>query len=200
MQDEKVKRERTITEHSFHSLLQALADDPAQTGERYEHLRRSLIKYFDWRGSLFPDRDTDETIDRLSRKLADGPTLDDLFTYALGIARNVLLESLRSQEREREAIQNSEILMHDSTREESDLRFRCFETCLEELPAAKKGLIVAYYDGDKQRKIANRKRLAEEAGMPISRLRIQAHRIRQTLEDCIEECLSSTGDGTEFKR
>lgn len=192
MHDRTRKREWVITEDSFRELLQALDPDPERAGNRYEHLRRSLIKYFDWRGSLFSERDADETIDRLSRKLGEGFTFEYLFTYALGIARNVLLESLRVQEREREAIKNSESFRRENINGGPDIRFTCFDSCLDQLPSSKKDLIIAYYDGDKQRKIANRKRLAGEAGIPISRLRIQAHRIRAKLEECIENCLAKT--------
>ena len=54
-----------LTEGSFNRLLEALDPDAERAGERYEHLRRSLIKYFDWRGSFYSERDTDETIDRI---------------------------------------------------------------------------------------------------------------------------------------
>jgi DNA-directed RNA polymerase specialized sigma24 family protein len=181
-----------LTESSFNRLLEALDPDAERAGERYEHLRRSLIKYFDWRGSFYSERDTDETIDRISRKLGEGQVFDDVFSYALGIARNVLLESLRSQKKEREASQNF-VFVSGHAEQEPDSRFTCFEMCLDELPPSKRDLIIAYYDGDKRRKIANRKRLADESGMPISRLRIQVHRIREKLGECIENCLAKNG-------
>jgi DNA-directed RNA polymerase specialized sigma24 family protein len=181
-----------LTEGSFNRLLEALDPDAERAGDRYEHLRRSLIKYFDWRGSFYSERDTDETIDRISRKLGEGQVFDDVFSYALGIARNVLLESLRSQEKEREASQNF-VFINEDTEQEPDPRFTCFDFCLEQLPPSKRDLIIAYYEGDKRRKIANRKRLADESGMPINRLRIQVHRIREKLGECIENCLAKNG-------
>ena len=196
MSNPTLQRTWFLTAESFNKLLEALDGDPQRAAEQYEHLRRSLIKYFTWRGSIYAEQDADETIDRISRKLCEGHVFDDLFTYALGIARNVWLESMRSQEKEREAIQNADFLKSDKNEEEEpDHRFMCFENCLGQLPEANRALILAYYDGDKQQKIANRKRLANEAGMPIARLQIQAHRIREKLEDCIKNCVAKRHSG-----
>jgi len=186
-----LKRDWVLTEDGFNKLLEGLNPDRQRAAEQYEHLRRSLIHYFDWRGSIRAERDADETIDRLARKLCEGHIVD-VHTYALGVARNVALESLREQQKELNSRDVLPLLISDSTNgEDSDRRFDCFEVCLGHLPIAKRDLILAYYDGDKRTKIANRQKLADKTGMPIGRLRIQAHRIREKLENCIEQCLSS---------
>src|SRR5215831_12242937 len=99
-----LKRDWVLTEEGFTRLLEALDSDRDRAAERYEHLRRSLIKYFDWRGSNNSERGADETIDRLARKLSEGNIVDDLHTYALGVARYVHLESLRSESMEQAAL------------------------------------------------------------------------------------------------
>ncbi|HSE99041.1 MAG TPA: hypothetical protein VLD57_12305, partial [Blastocatellia bacterium] len=179
----------------FNKLLASLDPDSHRAGERYEHLRRSLIKYFDWRGSEQPETDADETIDRLARKLYEGVELGDLYSYGLGVARMVALESLRSQERARKTIEQ---LPRPSKEIESGVqsesRIACFDMCLARLDADKRELIVRYYEGDKKAKISERRRLAEQLGMPVARLRIQAHRIRERLEACIKSCLSSESE------
>ena len=195
MRDGALEPNRMLTEDSFNNLLEALDSDRHRAAQGYEHLRRSLIKYFGWRGSIYSERDADETIDRVAHKLGEDIVIDDLYTYSLGVARNVAFESLRAQSKEVASLDESPILINDSKeQEEFDRRFDCFEDCLAQLPAAKRDLILAYYDGDKQAKIANRKRIADEAGIPIGRLRIQAHRIRDTLEQCITNCLSEKVD------
>jgi hypothetical protein len=40
-------------------------------------LRRSLVRFFDWRGAPYPDEAVDESLDRLSRRLAEGQTFHD---------------------------------------------------------------------------------------------------------------------------
>lgn len=185
-----VKSRTELTRESLDLLLQALDADPHGAAERYDHLRRALIKFFQWRQSIQADKNADETIDRIARKLVDGKRIDNIYSYAVGVARNVWLESRRSQERERSAFAASAALTSDPKYDdESNSRLQCFESCLGQLPMEKRNLILAYYEGDKQNKIANRRRLATEAGIPIGRLRIQVHRIRQLIENCMEDCL-----------
>jgi RNA polymerase sigma factor (sigma-70 family) len=186
----RLKQNWSVTEAGFNKLLEALDPDRQRAAEQYEHLRRSLIRYFDWRGCVESERDADETIDRVIRKLSEGPGVDDLHTYALGVARNVALESLRAQQKEKALIDLAP--SNDWTAdEESEFRFDCFENCLGGLAAAKREFILAYYEGSKRTKILNRQKLADRLGIPIGRLRIQAHRIREKLENCIAQCLSA---------
>ncbi len=192
MVNRSLKRDWVLTEDCFNRLLEALDPDRHRAAEQYEHLRRSLMRYFDWRGSIYYERDADETIDRVARKLCEGRLVDELYSYALGVARNVALESLRLQQKEQASVDVSPTVSSNPKEDEDfDLRFDCFESCLAQLPTDKRDLILAYYEGDKRSRIANRQKLADEAGMPIGRLRIQAHRIREKLEKCIEQCFSS---------
>ena len=189
MRNRSLKRNWSLTEAGFNKLLEALDLDRQRAAEQYEHLRRSLIRYFDWRGCVESERDADETIDRVIRKLSEGPGLDDLYTYALGVARNVALESLRAHQKE--TLIDLSPLNVQTLDEDSELRFECFDECLGRLATSKREFILAYYEGSKRTKIVNRQRLAGELGIPIARLRIQAHRIREKLENCIAHCLSS---------
>jgi RNA polymerase sigma factor (sigma-70 family) len=190
-----LKQDWVLSEDAFNQLLASLDANRQRAGDQYEHLRRSLIRFFDWRGSRQPEIDADETIDRVARKLDQGTPIDDVYTYAIGVARLVLLESYRSQEKEQSI---SEPFCLPAPDEEDDQGYKqradCFDVCLAKLPAAKRELIVRYYQGDKRAKIDNRQQLAEHLGMPIGRLRIQAHRIREKLEACIHGCLSSAAE------
>lgn len=190
MANRQLKRDWVLTEDDFNNLLEVLDPDRKRAAEQYEHLRRSLIRYFDWRGSTSAEKDADDTIDRLARKLHEG-AVEDVYAYALGVARNVARESLRVQQKESSSLQSLASLASDPDLDMNlERRFECFETCLARLPAVKQELILSYYQGDKRTKIASRRRMAELAGIPINRLRIQAHRIRERLESCINQCAS----------
>jgi RNA polymerase sigma factor (sigma-70 family) len=185
-----LNKEWALNEEAFHKLLASLDADRQRAGERYEHLRRGLIRFFDWRGSRQSETDADETIDRLARKLDEGAAIDDVYSYAIGVGRLVLLESYRSQEKEQSVSEPFSLPASDEEEDrEYDQRADCFDSCLAKLPADKRELIVRYYQGDERAKINNRQQLAERLGIPISRLRIQAHRIREKLEACIHNCL-----------
>jgi RNA polymerase sigma factor (sigma-70 family) len=130
----------------------------------------------------------------VARKL-DEREIEDIYAYALGIARNVARESLRSQQKESGSFESLASLTSDSPKDlKSERRFECFETCLASLPSDKQELILSYYQGDQRTKIASRRRMADQLGIPINRLRIQAHRIRERLETCINQCVSKTAE------
>src|SRR5262249_7734998 len=75
--------------------------------------------------------------------------------------------------------------------EEED--YQRLDRFLEQLSAADRFLIMEYYRGDGQQKIANSKRLAVVLGIPINALRIRAHRIRATLQSSMLGERISTG-------
>jgi DNA-directed RNA polymerase specialized sigma24 family protein len=74
--------------------------------------------------------------------------------------------------------------------EDGDPLIDCFDKCLEELPPDNKQLIMEYYQEEKRTKIDLRKQLAEQLNIPMNALRIRAHRIRKSLEECIQHCLA----------
>lgn len=188
MANRSPKRDWALTEEGLNSFLEALDPERQRAAEQYEHVRRSLIRYFHWRGSFFPERDADDTIDRAARKLQE-KQVDDVYIYILGVARNVAHESLRSQSKEQAQVAASDSFSEAPADAAFDRRVDCCETCLAYLPAAQRDLVMAYYEGEKQTKIDNRQKLAAKAGIPIERLRIQVHRIREKLETCIKQCL-----------
>lgn len=188
-----LKRDWSLTEVGFNKLLGALDPDRDGAAGQYEHLRRALIRYFDWRGSFSPESDADETIDRVAQKLAEQP-VGDVYAYALGVARNVAHESIRIQSRQAELITSPPQSGNSPVDAAFERRIECCETCLKHLPREQRDLIIAYYEGEKQTKIANRQRLAVKTGVPINRLRLQVHRIREKLETCITQCLETKGE------
>jgi hypothetical protein len=87
--------DRTITAAGLALLLGRLDSDTERAALEYERLRRTLVRFFDWRGISPPDECADETLDRLARRLEEATRIDDVRSYAYGIARIVLLERRR---------------------------------------------------------------------------------------------------------
>jgi DNA-directed RNA polymerase specialized sigma24 family protein len=182
------KKEWALTEHNLAGFLSMLDADPERAGERYEIIRRRLVKFFDWRGSATPEELADETLNRLVRKIDEGEAIRNLSAYIGGMARLVWLEFLKEQERERSAFE--EVRASSRTHSQTDSqRMECFELCLEALLPENRALILDYYRAEKSDKIKLRKQLAEELGTPLNALRIRAHRIRLQLERCVSDCL-----------
>ena len=182
-----------LTQAAFDQLLSALdARDRDEAGAKYLELRQQLRQFFIWRGAGFPEDAADETLNRAAGKLASGEQILDFRSYVFGIAKFVLLERNRSEERKRLAL--AEISAHrtnDETPEKqlTEARLGCLETCLKKLPNADRTLIINYYQGERNAKIVNRKILLEKLNLSASGLRMKTLRLREQLENCLQTCL-----------
>jgi DNA-directed RNA polymerase specialized sigma24 family protein len=181
---------RSINAAGFARLLNRLHADVEQAGQEYERLRRTLVKFFDWRGVPTPEECADETIDRLARKLED-TIVDDLRSYAYGIARLVLME--RRREPVFSSIDGHPALPSvppPSPADEGDRLHDCFELCLADFPEGTRSLVLRYYEGERFAKISNRRQLAASLGLSESALRNRVQRLRDRLEQCVHACVS----------
>ena len=60
---------------------------------------------------------------------------------------------------------------------------------MQRLTADNRKLVLQYYQEEKQAKIDHRKLLAEQLGIALNALRIRAHRIRASLQECVQNCV-----------
>jgi DNA-directed RNA polymerase specialized sigma24 family protein len=197
------KEEWDLTKDAFYKLLLWLDSDHERAGEKYEQIRRRLNKYFEWQGCAYPEEQTDQTINRVAKKLGEGVEVlaADPFRYFSGVARNVVKEYWRHPERAKTEMQDLRSLKYDdqesagSRKVDTERKLECLEECLMSLPTEHRELITEYYKEEKQAKIRTRKRLAERLGIPLNALRIRSCRIRENLERCVTTCLGeSTGE------
>jgi RNA polymerase sigma factor (sigma-70 family) len=181
--------EWTLTEDSFAKFLAHLDQDRERAGEKYETLRLMLVKFFDWRGAHFPEECTDETFNRVARKIDSGEIIRDITTYCRGVARMIFLETLRRPDKKTVSLDELTAIRAESpVLEETNLRRQCFEQCLSDLPAESRQLILEYYKDEGRDKIVNRLSLAETLGIPLNALRSRAQRVRSKLENCVNRC------------
>src|SRR6266542_5193913 len=89
-----------LSEESFFRLLARLNTDPMLAGVEYEKLRARLIYFFERKGCRTPAELSDETINRIARKVEEGLEIEDVFKFSYGVARLVLLEHWRDPKRE----------------------------------------------------------------------------------------------------
>jgi len=184
----------TLTQDSFDRLLIALGGNRDSGGEKYLEIRSNLTRFFEWRGCSFPEDHADETFNRLARKIDEGEEILNPAGYAMGVARLLLLEILKSRQREQTALNEigtaSEAYV--AADDDGEDRLECLRNCLQGLPPDNRDLILQYYQGEKGEKIQNRKKLLEQLGVPVNTLRMRALRLREKLQGCVEECLSRT--------
>lgn len=188
-----------MTQQQFDALLTWLAaDDRGRAGEKYESIRRSLIKIFTWNRCVNAEEMADETINRVVAKVEKLiPTYDgDPALYFYGVAKRLMMECRRSSLTHvpLDAAGDIPAPTPDVGDEEDQETLRreaaCLRHCLDKLPPRDRELILAYYMKDKQAKIDHRKELARRFGMLSNALRVKAYRIRTALEDCIGRCLA----------
>lgn len=195
------KKDWILTEEAFERLLVSLDPNRDQAGRIYENVRRKLIEFFEARGSHSPEDQTDETINRVARKIEEGEDVREPARYFYGVARLVWMELLRLRDKEPVALELvPPVVARDHEEQENmvqerEHRLDCFEVCLGQLPPVNRILIIEYYKEEKALKIEQRKRQAELLSISLNALRLRASRIRADLELCIKSCLGrSTGD------
>ena len=187
-----------LTKEAFDKLMISLDAEPDLAGEKYLIIRRNLVRFFEGRGCPFAEDHADEVINRLARRCSEGETIHDFNGYCYGVARLLLLEIFKEQARETSALAKAryELPLIDCTQynaeelDKSGAQLECLTSCLEKLPSDDRKLVVNYYEGDKQSRIANRKRLTESLGISNQTLRARALRLREKLEGCLSSCLN----------
>lgn len=182
-----MKRESSVTQAAFDSLLAWLDPDRDQAGKKYEQIRQRLIKIFVCRGRNDADELADETINRVTLKaerIAE-EYVGDPALYFYGVAQKVYLESVRK----RAPVAAPPPV---ETSPETEREYECLEKCMKRLSPANRELILDYYQNDKGLKVEDRKRLAERLGIAQNAVRIRAYRIRQALQSCVQKCLEQS--------
>jgi DNA-directed RNA polymerase specialized sigma24 family protein len=170
----------------LHCLLATLDADPRGAAERYETLRTRLVGRFRARGLLAPEDLADETFDRVARRLSEGEHLRDVERYLLGTARLVALEAGRRAarcERLDDEVAGPSPAARDTALDQ-------LAVCLAELPEPARQLLLRYEDGQRGERIAQRRALAHELGIPINALRLRIRRLREKLLTRLSSCVS----------
>src|SRR5882724_2197817 len=98
------RRRWVLTQEAFDGLLASLGEDRESAGERYLEIRSNLIRFFQWRGSPFPEDHADETINRIAKRISEREEIRNPASYFLGVARMLLLEINRERIRQEQAL------------------------------------------------------------------------------------------------
>jgi DNA-directed RNA polymerase specialized sigma24 family protein len=189
-----VRFEWKLTETAFNKLLSSLSPDREEAANRYELLRRKLIRFCESNTSVPADEGADEIINRVTRKLDEGALITNVFAYSFGVAKMVLKEFWKERDRSHSFAGEfpSTTTVNIPVLEDNDeARLRCFDRCLDQLSSESRKLIMDYYREDRHAKIELRKELAQQLSIPLNALRIRVHRLRKALEECCKECLAT---------
>lgn len=181
------------TPQSFEKLLAAFDSDREEAGKIYENIRVKLLRYFERYGVSDVDRYVDITLDRVMRRLDEGEVVVNIMAFILAVASYIRMEAWNEQkhvrEAEQEIIKDFEQKQLDDVSDENP-RQLCFDKCLNDLPIETRILILDYYSAERSAKIRLRRQMAKGLGIEMNALRLRAHRIRLSLETCVQKCVS----------
>jgi DNA-directed RNA polymerase specialized sigma24 family protein len=193
----------TLTPEAFEQLLSCFDSDRERAGQKYENTRRKLLEFFEARGSHTPDEHTDETLNRVARKIVEGEAIGNINNYCYGVAKFLWMEAARKRNKEPIALDDENALstvsgadeeQREQLRQEQERRLECFEECLRKLPEETRVFIVEYYREENGLKIEQRKQQAARLNTTLNALRLRASRLRRELGVCINSCLSRGDD------
>jgi DNA-directed RNA polymerase specialized sigma24 family protein len=168
-----------LQHHELDTLLASLAPSRDEAGEKYEDIRRRLIRYFEGRHCVPADQYVDETIDRVAKRIAAGEHIHsvDPCRYFYGVAKNVCLEELKQRPLRPEGRPPMPILDVAPSP-----RLSCLNSCLSDLTPRARELLEAYYLG-------SRAGLAAREGITPNALRLRIFKEKQKLRTCIARCI-----------
>jgi DNA-directed RNA polymerase specialized sigma24 family protein len=182
-----------LTERALQGLLARLDTNPVVAGEKYEHLRRALLKFFSWHQMPEAESSADETLDRIARRLDAGHTIDDITGFAHGVAKLVSRERQRRAAPMLTAWDERLVANAVASSSEDEVRDACLQHCLAALSPQDRDLIVAYYVGTGRGRIDGRARLAAALGVTENALRLRVQRLRDHLRGCAKQFLGQDG-------
>jgi DNA-directed RNA polymerase specialized sigma24 family protein len=152
------------------ALLAWLAPCREQAGEKYEAIRRDLLRFFASRRCGAVEEHVDDTIDRVARRVAGGEQIrSDPQWYFRGVAKKVFLESFKRRGR----VCDLPPLLHDASAYLRD-RTRGHTDCLRSLPDHSRELLEGYYLDD-------RVALAATLGITPNALRLRVFKEKKKL-------------------
>lgn len=199
MSDAKPPTIRDNSEPPLESLLRLLDSDRDRAGEKYEGLRRKLIKFFEWNCCFPPEDLADQTFERLEQRIGE-VQIRDVAGFAWGIAKNlrqeaqrnaaktVLISDLPGGQDALSGTQDTEKEVHEKIEEER--RFQCLRRCFQSMPVHERKVFLAYHNVEGEH-LQYRQQLARRLGLTIGALRVRVNRSRDDLERCARKCFAS---------
>lgn len=181
-------------------LLRRFDLDATRAWERYEDIRRRLVKFFEWNQCAGAEDLADEVLDRVAAK-SDSEEIREVDKYCFGVARFVCLEAHKKMHRvtPSENLPGGEDSLpdaHDHSEEivnrlYEEKRLTCLRKSLAKLTPSDRDLVIQYYSAEEQKQKVFRRELAKKAGLKMGTLRVRTNRLREQLEQLVKRCLES---------
>ena len=157
-------------------------------GRSYVEMHRRLAAYFARKACRPADDLADETLTRVARRLEEEGTIAGVPAhYCYIVARFVFLEQLRNPGHT--VVPLTRDIPDEKKTGEDEPELSCLDQCLGALSRADRELILQYYAGPSDGRIATRRQLAVRLQVTANALAIRASRLRDRLRHCVGGCL-----------
>jgi DNA-directed RNA polymerase specialized sigma24 family protein len=192
-----LKKDWTADPRALTSLVAWLdADDGDRAdGAGYVAMHGRLASYFARKGCRTPDELADETLTRVARRLQEEGTIAGVapaqFCYIT--ARYVWLEHLRDPAHAPPPVTKdpATAAVSEDDEQERERWLACLDTCLAHLDPDDRQIILDYYAGASNERIARRRELVTRLGTTANALAIKASRLRERLRTCVAACATA---------
>lgn len=184
-----MKKERDPTSEEFEKFLLWLGSNNDRSDSRFIFIQTRLIQIFASRGCCDAESLADEVTNRVAVRIDTViQKYPDPLRCCLGFVDNVYREYVRDERKKSTAREPPK----PRPAEELEREDRCLRQCMENLDKAEQYVFVQYFGGENRTRTDARRKLSEDRRITANALRIQAHRLRKRLNDCIKECLGQT--------
>ncbi len=181
-----------MTAESLKQLLNAFSSDPAAAGDAFQKLRESLNRYFTVKGDSAPETATDETLDRVARKISEGTAIEDMTKYGFAAARFVYLERLRLEQKQTTAAKTFYEAHEARAKGEERDDFALMRECFGEMSEADRQILRNYFaDLPSAELVVRRQDLIDEQQITLNQMRLKIFRLRKRLQNCVRGKLDS---------
>jgi DNA-directed RNA polymerase specialized sigma24 family protein len=190
-----------LTKEKFDQLMEWLGRDREAAAQKYEAIRRDLIRYFGRSVGADAEELADETINRVIEKLPQiiGSYTGDPKYLFIRDAQLTRLEHIRKLARRKLPREDDYRTTGDlpdprtfakakAEAEAGDRDDACLIECLRKLRPDERRMFLLYYQEGNRLQLDWRRSLAVEAGISLNALRLQIHRQKERLHACIAEC------------
>jgi RNA polymerase sigma factor (sigma-70 family) len=201
------RESKNLAHPDYEALLRRFDPDAKRGIEKYENLRRRLVKFFEWNRCFADSADlADQTMDTVAKK-PDDLEIRNVDAYAYRVARNTLSEFRRRSRREVYFDESIETRASESepdpekalvTTIDNRKRVDWLKTCLSKLKGGDRTLVLDYYSSQTATNMLHRQNLAQKIGISIETLRVKVNRIRETLERCLKDSRGETNEAARI--
>lgn len=185
-------KDKPLSQKDFDALLLWFSTDREEAGAKYEEIRNSLIRFFDFKGCSESENLADETFNRVAKKFStlDTNNTNKHITFFYGFASNIYKEFRKKNEQK--DVELDPNLPDKRTKDENVIKENkqnCLDKCLGKLSEADRHLAIQYFCKDKSAKFEHRRQLAEQLNLKMGALHVKVHRLKAVLRDCMENCM-----------